>query len=114
MVYEEKREAKQAEELGKHNQPARWAHPIHLGIHFRCLQTLWRFGRSDLLRRAKERRLKRRKGLPDLDRPTDLPAVAGRFHNGFESDDPNFGFFSTVGDVVLRLSVRLDPKRRWP
>lgn len=56
---------------------------------------------------------KRRKGLPDLDKPTDLPVVAERFHNGFDSDDPTFGFFSTVGDVMSRPSVRLDPKYRW-
>ena len=56
---------------------------------------------------------KRRKGLPDLDRPSDLPAVTSRFHDGYITDDPRLGLFSTVSDVLSRASVRLDPKYRW-
>ena len=56
---------------------------------------------------------KRRKGLSDLERPSDLPDVASRFNNGFDIDDARLGFCSTLEDIVSRPSVRLDPKYRW-
>lgn len=56
---------------------------------------------------------KRRKGLSDLEQPSDLPHILSRFKDGFESDDSKLGFFSTLEDIISRPSVRLDPKYRW-
>lgn len=56
---------------------------------------------------------KRRKGLADLERPSDLPDVSSRFNDGFDSDDSKLGFVSTLEDIISRPSVRLDPKYRW-
>lgn len=56
---------------------------------------------------------KRRKGLPDLVRPNDLPEVLRRFLEGFDEDDSRNGFFVTLSDVLSRNTYRLDPKYRW-
>lgn len=113
VVYAEKREAKQTEELIKHISLRNVLTQSALAY---ISDVFKRYGVSNeaiFFAEPKNVGYKRRKGLPDLDRPTDLPVVAERFHNGFESDDPNLGFFSTVGEVMSRPSVRLDPKYRW-
>lgn len=56
---------------------------------------------------------KRRKGLPDLECANELPEVARRYNDGYDEDDPNLGFFTTLGSVLKRRGARLDPKYRW-
>ncbi len=56
---------------------------------------------------------KRRKGLSDLPRPTDLPQVVASFRGDLEEETLKHGFFITLADVLSRQKLRIDPKYCW-
>ena len=60
---------------------------------------------------------KRRKGLPDLERPNDLLRIKDHYRaledgQTFE-ESLQFGFTSTVSEILKQTTMRLDAKNRW-
>lgn len=113
IVYAQKRPERQSAKLVSHINPRRGVTANTLSRLFAAFKDAGALRETTFFAEPDNVGYKRRKGLPDLERPSDLTTVSSRFKEGFESDDAKLGFFSTLEDVISRSSVRLDPKYRW-
>lgn len=56
---------------------------------------------------------KRRKGLPDIQRPNDLEKVLSNFRSASFDESLRYGFRCTLSNVLSKYSIRFDAKFRW-